>query len=105
MKEELWMPSPLTAVRLLILSPNILIDVWLRKCGRDRWSMRWLCDTSHHWPWLLDPPVQIPLQSPPTLRQINPPPRSVSPANLLRVHSNPLTQTTDKDAEENWPQH
>ncbi|GAB0186435.1 hypothetical protein GRJ2_001108800 [Grus japonensis] len=56
----------------------------------------------------LDPsiqPVQIPLQSLPTLKQINTPAQLGVTCKLTEGALNPLIQIIDKDIKDNWPQY
>ncbi|GAB0199280.1 hypothetical protein GRJ2_002393400 [Grus japonensis] len=49
-------------------------------------------------------PVQIPLQSLPTLKQINTPTQLGVVCKLTEGALDPLVQITDKDIKQNWPQ-
>jgi len=48
-------------------------------------------------------PVQIPLQSLPTLKQINAPAQLDVICKLAEGALDPLIQITDKDTKQNWP--
>ncbi|KAK4817763.1 hypothetical protein QYF61_026986 [Mycteria americana] len=50
-------------------------------------------------------PVQVPLQSLPTLKQINTPTQLGVICKLTEGALDPLAQITDKDIKQNWPQH
>ncbi|PKU42837.1 rna-directed dna polymerase from mobile element jockey-like [Limosa lapponica baueri] len=50
-------------------------------------------------------PVQIPLQSLPTIKQINTPVQLGVICKLMGGAINPLFQDVDKDIKENWPQY
>ncbi|KAK4818185.1 hypothetical protein QYF61_007823 [Mycteria americana] len=50
-------------------------------------------------------PVQVPLQSLPTLKQINTPAQLGVICKLTERALNPFIQIIDKDIEQNWPQH
>ncbi|KAK4824446.1 hypothetical protein QYF61_015761 [Mycteria americana] len=50
-------------------------------------------------------PVQVPLQSLPTLKQINAPTPLGVLCKLTEGALNPFIQITDKDIKQNWPQH
>ncbi|KAK4817943.1 hypothetical protein QYF61_003373 [Mycteria americana] len=50
-------------------------------------------------------PVQVPLQSLPTLKQINTPSLLGVICKLTEGALDPFVQITDKDIEQNWPQH
>ncbi|KAK4816766.1 hypothetical protein QYF61_022764 [Mycteria americana] len=50
-------------------------------------------------------PVQVPLQSLPTLKQINTPTQLGVICKLTEGALNPLIQIIDKDVKQNWPQH
>ncbi|KAK4830691.1 hypothetical protein QYF61_012860 [Mycteria americana] len=50
-------------------------------------------------------PVQVPLQSLPTLKQINTPTQLGVICNLTEGALDPLVQIIDKDVKQNWPQH
>ncbi|KAK4817510.1 hypothetical protein QYF61_017755 [Mycteria americana] len=50
-------------------------------------------------------PVQVPLQSLPTLKQINTPAQLGVICKLTEGALDPLVQTIDKDIKQNWPQH
>ncbi|KAK4817737.1 hypothetical protein QYF61_026537 [Mycteria americana] len=50
-------------------------------------------------------PVQVPLQSLPTLQQINTPTQLGVICKLTEGALDPLIQTIDKDIKQNWPQH
>ncbi|KAK4818207.1 hypothetical protein QYF61_008697 [Mycteria americana] len=50
-------------------------------------------------------PVQVPLQSLPTLKQINTPAQLGVVCKLTEGALDPFIQTIDKDIKQNWPQH
>ncbi|KAK4822538.1 hypothetical protein QYF61_015544 [Mycteria americana] len=50
-------------------------------------------------------PVQVPLQSLPTLQQINTPTQLGVICNLTEGALDPFIQISDKDVKQNWPQH
>ncbi|KAK4832683.1 hypothetical protein QYF61_025144 [Mycteria americana] len=50
-------------------------------------------------------PVQVPLQSLPTLQQINTPTQLGVICKLTESTLDPFVQITDKDVKQNWPQH
>ncbi|KAK4814174.1 hypothetical protein QYF61_010006 [Mycteria americana] len=54
-------------------------------------------------PWIQ--PVQVPLQSLPTLKQINTPAQLGVACKLTEGALDPLVQIIDKDIKQNWPQH
>ncbi|KAK4827946.1 hypothetical protein QYF61_022561 [Mycteria americana] len=54
-------------------------------------------------PWIQ--PVQVPLQSLPTLKQINPPAQLGVICKLTEGALDPLVQIIDKDIKQNWPQY
>ncbi|KAK4823486.1 hypothetical protein QYF61_002550 [Mycteria americana] len=54
-------------------------------------------------PWIQ--PVQIPVQSLPTLKQINTPTQLGVICKITEGALNPLVQIIDKDTKQNWPQH
>ncbi|KAK4818705.1 hypothetical protein QYF61_017926, partial [Mycteria americana] len=54
-------------------------------------------------PWIQ--PVQVPLQSLPTLKQINTPAQLGVICKLTEGALNPFIQIIDKDIKQNWPQH
>ncbi|KAK4820324.1 hypothetical protein QYF61_023557 [Mycteria americana] len=54
-------------------------------------------------PWIQ--PVQVPLQSLPTLQQMNTPTQLGVICKLTQGALDPFVQITDKDIKQNWPQH